>query len=101
MRAQPLYDRSAHAFYELLDDLRISVAMRGNRGKKAVQRPGQNVVDAVIHEVAAAWNARHGHGDFELGANAVPRWRPARALSIFAIEREERPKLPMPPSTRE
>src|SRR5712671_4027859 len=83
---------AAHAFDELLDDLRVELAHRKVvKEKERLRALHENVVDAVTHEVAADGGVyAHSHGDFELGADAVRAGDQHGLFPLFTVEREER-----------
>ena len=82
----------AHAFDELLDNLRIELAHREVvEEKERLRALDENVIDAVIHEVAADGGMNsHGHGDFEFCAYAVRAGDQHGLFPLFPVEREER-----------
>src|SRR5215470_16349546 len=85
---------AAHAIHQLLDDVRIHLAERQIIQKK--ERLGalhQNVVHAVIDEIATDGGMNvHGHGDFQLGADAIGTGNKNRLLEFLRVESEERAK---------
>src|SRR6266853_6128890 len=84
--------RAAHAFDKLLDEVGIEFPHREVvEEKQRLRALDENVVDAVIDEVAADGGMDfHGHGDFELGADAIRAGDEHGLFPLFAVEREER-----------
>ena len=83
---------AAHALDELLDDLWIHFS-QGEivEEKERLGALHQNVVDAVIDEVAANRRVHpHGHSDFELCADAICARNQHGFLPLFVVEGEER-----------
>src|SRR5258708_356579 len=90
--AAGLAARAAHAYDKLLDDVGIEFPHREVvEEKQRLRALDENVVDAVIDKVAADGGMDfHGHGDFELGADAICAGDEDGLFPFFAVEREER-----------
>src|SRR5713226_2083427 len=90
--AAGLAARAAHAFDKLLDDVGIEFSHREVvEEEQRLRAVDENVVDAVIDEVAADSGMDfHGDGDFELGADAIRAGDEHGLFPLFAVEREER-----------
>src|SRR5450432_598534 len=85
---------AAHAIDQLLDDLRLELAhSKVVEKEKRLGALHQNVVDAMIHQVAAdgGMNA-HGHGDFQLGADTVRAGNQDGLFPFFGVQGEEAAK---------
>ncbi len=91
-RAAGFAARAAHALDELLDDVGLELA-HGEivEEKERLGALDENVVDAVIDEIAADGGVdAHGHGDFEFGADAIGAGDQHGLSPFFAIEGKER-----------
>src|SRR5262249_4907218 len=87
---------AAHSFDELLDHLRLELA-HGEivEEEKRFGALPQNIVDAVIDEVAADGRMdAHGDGDFELGADAIGAGHEHRLFPFLVVEGEECAEIP-------
>ena len=93
-RAAGVAGGAAHAFDHLFDDAPVYFS-HGQviEEKKRLGSLGENVVDAVIHDVRAdgGMHAR-GEGDFQFGADAVGAGDQNGIAPALAIELKERAK---------